>query len=550
MPRANDAGVHVSVRRGALGGWLADRSLATKSVVAAACMAIVAIGVGGLAVNRMSELRGDLRSMKVEHVDSLQHLVDLRAGLGAMYRGMLVYSLAGTGGTNAAQGRAAVTTADASIDASVSAYRAGITDSPARTAAIASFEETMPHYRALRNTALFREPLAGGYTLPAADQLSAEFDRVEGSMNAAVDNLQEAENTEAGAEAAEGAAEYAQARLIIIIALVLGIALAGVVGGLVTRLIRRQLETVGAALGAVGENDLTVAAEVRSRDELGALAVAVNHARAGLRATLTSLTSGSRTLGDSTAQLAGVTARMTASASEAAAQAGVVAAAAEDVSTSVQLVAAGGDEMGASIREIAENANRAVEVASGAVGVAQRTNETVTKLGESSVEIGNVVKVITSIAEQTNLLALNATIEAARAGEAGKGFAVVASEVKELAQETAKATEDISRRVEAIQADTSSAVDAIAEISRVISSINDYQVTIASAVEEQTATTAEMSRSIGEAASGSSNIATNINGVAQATKTTSGTLVEADAGVAELTRVTDELRAVVDRFRV
>jgi methyl-accepting chemotaxis protein len=127
---------------------------------------------------------------------------------------------------------------------------------------------------------------------------------------------------------------------------------------------------------------------------------------------------------------------------------------------------------------------------------------------------------------------------------------VVASEVKDLAQETAKATEDISRRVEAIQADTSSAVEAIGEISRVIARINDYQVTIASAVEEQTATTTEMSRSISEAASGSSNIALNINGVAQAAQTTSGTVVEADTSVAELTRVADELRAVVGRFRV
>jgi methyl-accepting chemotaxis protein len=172
----------------------------------------------------------------------------------------------------------------------------------------------------------------------------------------------------------------------------------------------------------------------------------------------------------------------------------------------------------------------------------------VTRLGESSREIGDVVKVITSIAEQTNLLALNATIEAARAGEAGKGFAVVANEVKELAQETAKATEDIARRVEAIQQDTTGAVSAIGRISEVIGQINDYQLTIASAVEEQTATTNEMSRSVGEAADGSGQIATNIGGVSGAADATNQALGQTRTAVDELARMATELRTAVSRF--
>jgi methyl-accepting chemotaxis protein len=165
-----------------------------------------------------------------------------------------------------------------------------------------------------------------------------------------------------------------------------------------------------------------------------------------------------------------------------------------------------------SISDIAQNANEAASVGSQAVTVADATNGTVAKLGESSTEIGNVVKVINSIAEQTNLLALNATIEAARAGDAGAGFAIVASEVKDLAQATAKATEEISCRVESIQLDTSNAVSAIGEIGQIISRINDYQLSIATAVGDQTASAGEINRNLLDASAGVTQIAHHIGG--------------------------------------
>jgi hypothetical protein len=227
-----------------------------------------------------------------------------------------------------------------------------------------------------------------------------------------------------------------------------------------------------------------------------------------------------RTLTVSSDELAVSHKQMVAGTEQAAAQAGNVATAAEQVSANIHTISAGVEEMGASIREIAQNAHEAAGVAARGVEIAQATDQTVSRLGESSAEIGKVVKMITAIAQQTNLLALNATIEAARAGEAGKGFAVVANEVKELAKATAKATEEIGQRIEAIQRDTHGTVGAIGQIKGIIAQINDFQTTIASAVKEQTATTGEMARSLGEAAAGSSEIARNITSVAVTTQAT------------------------------
>ena len=328
----------------------------------------------------------------------------------------------------------------------------------------------------------------------------------------------------------------------------LGLLIAGALAFVITRSLVRPLKASVVALQRFAAGDLTVRLEEKTSGEAGDIAVAFNQTIDSVSGIVTTVAESADAVAAASEELSASSQQIAAGAEETSVQAGVVSGAADEVSRNVQTVAAGAEEMGASIREIAGSANEAARVAAQAVGIVETTNETVAKLGTSSQEIGNVVKVITSIAEQTNLLALNATIEAARAGEAGKGFAVVANEVKELAQETARATEDIARRVEAIQADTGGAVDAIGEIATIIGSINDYQLTIASAVEEQTATTNEMARNVAEASTGSDEIATNISGVAAAADTTTQAVSQTLDAIAELARMSQDLRTEVGRF--
>ncbi len=273
-------------------------------------------------------------------------------------------------------------------------------------------------------------------------------------------------------------------------------------------------------------------------------------AEENLKRTLATVLENARSLSDSSAGLTMVSQQMAANSEETSAQANLVASASEQVSSNVATVATSAEEMSASVKEIAKNASDAAKVATQAVRVAEDTNRTVAKLGESSIQIGKVIKVITSIAQQTNLLALNATIEAARAGEAGKGFAVVANEVKELAKQTAAATEEISQKIEAIQGDTKGAVAAISQISVVISQINDISNTIASAVEEQSATTNEIARNASEAAKGSTEISRNITNVSLAAKNTTEGANNCLTSANELSKLASELNRVVERAKL
>jgi methyl-accepting chemotaxis protein len=323
------------------------------------------------------------------------------------------------------------------------------------------------------------------------------------------------------------------------------------VAGRITLSITRGLDSFSKQFRSMTEaNDLTSRVNQDRRDEIGELGRCLNTFVENIRHILAQITESSRQVSEASNGLSVTSEQITANSEETSAQANVVSHATQQVSQNLRTVATGADEMGISIKDIAKNATEAATVANSAVKAAEITNATIAKLGASSAEIGQVVKVITSIAQQTNLLALNATIEAARAGEAGKGFAVVANEVKELAKETAKATEDISRKIEAIQLDTKAAVDAIGTISEVIHQIYGISSTIATAVEEQNATTNEMARNVSEAAHGSDEITSNIAGVAQAAESTSRGASDTQKAARQLVETAAQLRRLVEQFKV
>jgi len=269
--------------------------------------------------------------------------------------------------------------------------------------------------------------------------------------------------------------------------------------------------------------------------------------KTGIADLLATISETSIAMAASAEELTAVSQQLATNAGDTAQQANAASATSEEVSANVNVVAASSEEMMASIREISKSATEAARVAKAAVGIAEATTQTIHQLGTSSSEIGKVIKVITSIAQQTNLLALNATIEAARAGEAGKGFAVVANEVKELAKETARATEEIGQKIEAIQTDTQAAVKAIGEVSQIITQVNDISNVIASAVEEQTATTTEIGRNVTEAAMGTNEIAGSIAGVAKSAQMTMAGAADTQTSARSLSEMAANLQVLASR---
>lgn len=329
---------------------------------------------------------------------------------------------------------------------------------------------------------------------------------------------------------------------------------------------------------AQGDGDLTKRIELNSNDEVGELARWFNTFIEKIQGIVSEVTRNAQDLSNSSRELAGIAGELTESAGQTSGKAMNVSAASKEMSSTVStaadimeettgnlsIIASGAEEMTATIDEIAANAEKGRQIAEDAVGQTSRANGQIRELGDAAEQIGKVVETITEISEQVNLLALNATIEAARAGEAGKGFAVVANEIKELAKQTAAASDEIKQRISGIQNSTHATVTEITGIAGVVSQVSELVATIATAVEEQSITTrdiagnvakasegvGEVNTTIAESSKAAGEIVREIADVTQAASEMSGASSRVDASSNELARLAEELNFMVKQFKV
>ena len=362
----------------------------------------------------------------------------------------------------------------------------------------------------------------------------------------------------------------------ISLGIVAGIALAWFISFLITRPVNAMVD--GLKDIAQGEGDLTKRLEEGAKDELGELATWFNTFMNKLQHLIKEITGGVGTLSSSSTELSAISEQMTQGIHSATKKANTVSAAAEEMttnmnnvaaameesSTNTNMVATAAEQMSATIGEIAQNAEKARSISDEAAHKSANASTNMDQLGEAANDIGKVIETITDISEQVNLLALNATIEAARAGEAGKGFAVVANEIKELAKQTAAATQDIKEKVEGIQSTTSMTVGQISEITQVIKDVNDVVATIATAVEEQSAATKDIATNVTQASQGIQEVNGNVNqsstvsaeisqdiaGVSVSMNEMSTSSGQVNLSAQELSKLSESLKSMVDQFKI
>ena len=529
---------------------VADLRVRTKLLAGFSAVVALMLFVGLVGSTSMGSLDHKATSLYQSGTNGVEDIANVRASFLLVRIEVYKFIVAPDAKVRATE-TAALVTVNRNLDTALATYEhhlGGSASNAHAQGAVNHFKSTRVAYDKLVNGTLLPAARAGQAKQVWAAVLAAKPIVVD--LSATVDDLFATQNAAAKQLADNAHKTYRHGNTLILVLLGVGVLLATGLALLIAALICRPLGKLMSVIKGVGEGDLTRQVDLDSADELGRMAQMLNVCLERFRSSMTAIARDATFLAGSSEKLTAVSNSMGDSAHETASQATLASETADQISANAQTVAASTEQMSTSIREIAKSAAEAAGQAGRAVHVADAANVAVSTLGRSSAEISSVAKLISSIAEQTNLLALNATIEAARAGEAGKGFTVVASEVKELAQETAKATADIGSRIQAIQNDTGAAVAAISEIIEIIAQINDTQATIAAAVEEQTATTNEITRSVTESSTGTRDIASNITGVAQAAATTTRGVADAQEAALEMSRMAAELQAMVKQFHV
>ncbi|MGI4896330.1 MAG: methyl-accepting chemotaxis protein [Janthinobacterium lividum] len=523
-----------------------DLKVVTKILAGFGVVCVLLAAVVALGISQLGSSQDDLATISNSGVASVGAVGAMRSAFADNQVGVINAAL--TPDATASQAALTkVTAADSSYDA---AWKTYLASSPAASEADrATTEDLLAQYRAARESLvplITAHDITGFLAAPSAVVLATTASK----LTAHLDAMSVTEENAATTMAKHSADRYHRAVVALLVLGAVAIVIAIAVAITVSRSIAGPLGRALAVVEGLAEGRLDQRVGHHTGDEVGRLAAGVDDTMEKLTITIRRITGSARTLATSSEELTAVATQLSSGAEESASQSHVVSAATEEISANIGTVAAAGDEMTSAIREIATSTAEASATAASAVNAASSAGVTIERLSASSREIGDVVKLITSIAEQTNLLALNATIEAARAGEMGKGFAVVAGEVKELAQQTARATEEIVTRVNATQSDATEAAAAIAEITEVITRIDGLQATIAAAVEEQSATTSEMVRNVTEVSTGSQEIASNISGIASAAgRTTTGANRTATTA-GEMSRAAAELNDLVAGFRL